>query len=55
LTSIEIPNSVSEISAEAFKDCTSLTSIQIPKSTTIGDKAFEGCTKLKSFPNEIDG
>ena len=40
---------VTKISNEAFKNCTSLTSITIPYSITeIGGDAFSGCTSLKS-------
>ena len=56
LTSITIPDSVTEIGLEAFFDCTSLTSVTIPDSvTSIGDYAFEGCTSLKSItiPNSV--
>ena len=42
-------HSVTAIGANAFKDCTSLTSVTIPSSvTTIGDAAFYGCTSLTS-------
>ena len=41
LTSITIPNSVTEIGSSAFSGCTGLTSIEIPNSvTSIGDYAF---------------
>ena len=50
LTSITIPNSVTEIGWSAFEDCTSLTSITLPNSVTkIGRSAFEGCTSLTSI------
>lgn len=40
---------VAKIGTEAFKDCDNLTSIVIPDSiTAIADKAFMGCTKLRS-------
>lgn len=49
LTSITIPNSVIEISSNAFQNCTSLTSINIPNSVTrIGSDAFRNCTSLAS-------
>ena len=45
-----IPNSVTEIWEDAFRDCEALTSIVIPDSVTeIGDNAFEGSTELKSI------
>ena len=44
LTSIAIPNSVTNIGSSAFFSCSSLTSIAIPNSvTSIGSRAFEGC------------
>ncbi|MCR5322704.1 MAG: leucine-rich repeat domain-containing protein [Lachnospiraceae bacterium] len=48
---------VYRISAEAFKDNTTITSVEIPgPMTDIGASAFEGCTNLKSVtfgnPNE---
>jgi hypothetical protein len=49
LTSITIPNSVTNIEWEAFSECTSLTNVTIPDSvTSIGDGAFFGCTSLTS-------
>ena len=51
-----IPNSVTEISGDAFYDCTSLTSIEIPNSvTTISVGAFTNCTGLSSMeiPNSV--
>ena len=48
LTSIEIPNSVTSIGIEAFRD-SSLTSIELSNSvTSIGRSAFSGCTSLTS-------
>ena len=45
-----LPDGISEISCEAFKDLTGLTSITIPDSVTrIGYSAFEGCTSLTSI------
>ena len=47
---------VTSIGAEAFADCTSLTSIAIPNSvTSIGYSAFAGCSSLTSItiPNSI--
>ena len=51
-----IPNSVTAIGLEAFRDCSNLSSISIPNSvTTIGIAAFEGCSGLTSctIPNSI--
>ena len=56
LTSISIPNSVTEIESGAFSGCTGLTSITIPNSVThIGESAFSGCTGLTSItiPNSV--
>ena len=47
LTSIVIPNSVTNIGPRAFSYCKGLTSIDIPNSvTSIGSSAFEECNKL---------
>lgn len=49
LTSIIIPNSMTEISDYAFRDCFNLTSITIPNSVTIiGIEAFSSCSSLNS-------
>ena len=54
LTSITIPNSVTSIEVYAFENCTSLKSAVIEANgkklfeTTIGDRAFSGCTNLTS-------
>lgn len=46
---IKIPNTITEISKDRFKNFTSLTSIVIPSSvTTIDDYAFSGCSCLKN-------
>ncbi len=42
-----IPNSVTDISSNAFSNCKGLTSINIPEKVTyVGDKAFDGCSNL---------
>ena len=49
ITSVVIPDSVTEIGEGAFSDCTSLESVEIPSSVTeIGVHAFSGCTSLSS-------
>ena len=49
LTSVTIPNSVTEIRSDAFNGCTSLTSVTIPNSVTkIGGLAFADCSGLIS-------
>ena len=48
VTSLVIPNTVTEIKDYAFYGCTSLTSVTIPSSVTgVGSSAFYGCTSLK--------
>lgn len=47
LTSIEIPDSVTEIGNYAFANCTNLSVVKIPDSVTkIGVNAFAGCVEL---------
>ena len=49
LSSITIPNGVTEIKDHAFADCTGLTSITIPNSVTIIGNVFSDCTGLSSI------
>ena len=56
LTSITLPNSITEIEVCAFKDCLNLTSITIPNSvTSIGYYAFKRCNSIASItiPNSV--
>ncbi len=56
LTSVTIPNSVTEIGGGAFESCRSLTSVTIPNSVTkIGDYTFSDCRELTSvtIPNSV--
>lgn len=56
LTSVVIPNTVSNIGERAFYNCYQLASINIPSSVTaIGMSTFENCVSLKSItiPNSI--
>ena len=53
LTSIIIPNSVTNIMRSAFKDCSNLQSITIPASVLeIVDNPFENCAALESITVE---
>ena len=51
LKNVILPTSLTTISADSFKDCTSLATVnlgQLDKLTTIGANAFGGCTALTS-------
>ncbi len=49
ITSINIPEGVTEIPASAFKGCTALTTVVFPSTLiSIGSNAFDGCSALKS-------
>lgn len=56
LTSVIIPDTVTEISWGAFEDCVKLSRVTIPNSVTaIEADAFQGCTALKalSIPDSV--
>lgn len=56
ITEVILPNSIIDIGDCAFKNCTSLASINIPNSiTNIGKYAFINCTSLSSItiPNSV--
>ena len=56
LTSVTIPNSVTEISDFGFYNCSGLTSVTIPNSvTSINNCTFKGCSGLTSvtIPNSV--
>ena len=56
LTSVTIPNSVTNIGGGAFLNCSSLTSVTIPNSvTSLESGAFNGCSSLTSviIPNSV--
>lgn len=58
ITSVEIPNTVTKITAKSFYNCTSLTTLSYQASSTleeIGDEAFTSCTSLTtvSIPSSI--
>jgi hypothetical protein len=55
LTSVTIPNSVTNIGRDAFYDCERLTSVTIPSSvTSIGTAAFRFCTNLTAITVETN-
>lgn len=44
---VVVPDGVTQIAENAFKDCTKISSLTIPNSVqTIGLNAFDGCTSL---------
>ena len=46
IDNVYVPDTCTAVGANAFKDCTGLTQIRLPKDCTIGDGAFDGCTGL---------
>lgn len=55
-TSVVIPNKVTRIGNNAFRDCSKLTSISIPNSVTvIGENAFMNCSNITNItiPNSV--
>ena len=50
LTSLTLPDGITEIGSSAFYKCSGLTSLTLPAGiTTIGGSAFEGCSGLTSL------
>ena len=55
ITSINLPNSITEIQNCAFQDCSALENINIPKNVNVlQSSAFSGCTNLKTIYSEIE-
>ena len=49
ISSVSLPSTITDIAADAFRNCSSLRSITIPSSVkSIGDSAFYGCSSLAS-------
>jgi len=50
ISSIVLPDTITEIPAKAFQDCRNLTSVKMPAALErIGDDAFKNCVSLKSI------
>jgi hypothetical protein len=50
ITSIVLPDTITEIPAKAFQDCRNLTSVKMPAALEkIGDDAFKNCVSLQSI------
>ena len=47
-SSVTIPSSVTEIDANAFANCSSLTQVDLANAITIGNNAFYGCNNIES-------
>ena len=56
LTSINLPNSCTEIGSNEFEGCVALESIEMSKVTKIGEYAFKDCKSFKTFniPASVD-
>ena len=49
ISSVSLPSTITDIAADAFRNCSSLRSITIPSGVkSIGDSAFYGCSSLTS-------
>ena len=48
-TVVEIPEDCTHIGNEAFRYCTQLTMIRIPAGCQLGERVFDGCTKVYVF------
>ena len=46
---VEIPENCTFIGNDAFRDCSRLTMIRIPAGCELGDRVFDGCTKVYVF------
>ena len=47
ITSVAVPNTITEIPSNTFRNCTGLTNVTMPSAlTSIGQSAFYGCTAL---------
>ena len=56
LTSVTLPDAITSLGSNIFRNCTGLTEITIPNTvTTIGDSTFAGCTGLTAItiPNSV--
>lgn len=49
LKEVILPDNIVELGREAFKNCTSLQTIDLSKIKEIGESTFEGCTSLSSI------
>lgn len=58
ITSIVIPNGITNLESDMFSGCTSLTSVTLPQTLhSLGATSFMGCTKLLAItiPNSVNG